>query len=147
MRKLIADYQHARTSSHDESPEDSAILRASVRQDRTGFYARVIKPKHQVIAETAGSLAALRQTARTGLALTAYRRKNGTYPERLEQLVPAWLTSVPLDPHDGQPLRMKRVRIYCGLPTVKRCGRRGRTARNFSSWRVAPIFRLNAGDK
>ena len=98
--KLIADYQYARTSSHDETPEDWAIFRASVRQDRTGFYGALdIKPKHQVIAETAGSLAALRQTARTGLALTAYRRKNGTYPERLEQLVPVWRKfSVPLDP-------------------------------------------------
>jgi len=39
------------------------------------------------------------------IALELYRREHGALPERLDQLVPRWLPTVPLDPFDGQPLR------------------------------------------
>ena len=40
--------------------------------------------------------------------MTAYRAKNGKYPEKLDQLIGAHLPAIPKDPFDGQPLRMKR---------------------------------------
>lgn len=52
---------------------------------------------------------ARREVARTALALTAYRQKHGRFPERLDQLVPEFLRAVPVDPFDGQPLRLRRA--------------------------------------
>lgn len=42
------------------------------------------------------------------IALERHRLKHGQYPERLEQLVPAFLTTAPRDLMDGQPLRYRR---------------------------------------
>jgi hypothetical protein len=42
------------------------------------------------------------------LAVERYRLKNGDWPEKLDDLVPALLPAVPLDPHDGKPLRYRK---------------------------------------
>ena len=44
----------------------------------------------------------------TALAVERYRLEYDRLPERLEELVPAYLAAVPLDPFDGQPLRYQR---------------------------------------
>jgi hypothetical protein len=38
------------------------------------------------------------------LALRLYREEHGRYPEKLEELVPAYLDSIPIDPFSDQPL-------------------------------------------
>lgn len=45
---------------------------------------------------------------RTVTAVECYRRKTGTLPQRLEDLVPAYLAEVPVDPCDGHALRYVR---------------------------------------
>jgi hypothetical protein len=45
----------------------------------------------------------------TALALRLYRKENGRYPENLQQLVPKYLPSVPIDPYDGKPLRYRKL--------------------------------------
>lgn len=42
------------------------------------------------------------------VALTRYRLAAGAYPERLDDLVPKYLSKVSLDPVDGQPMRYAR---------------------------------------
>jgi hypothetical protein len=44
----------------------------------------------------------------TAIALKRFQLKHGNYPERLSDLTPEFLVSVPLDPVDGQPLRYRR---------------------------------------
>ncbi len=44
----------------------------------------------------------------TLLALKAYKIRNGTLPDTLDQLVPEYLSMVPVDPFDGKPLRYSR---------------------------------------
>ena len=48
------------------------------------------------------------------LALKAYHAEHGDLPDTLEELVPKYLTAVPLDDFDGQPLRYLKAerRIY-----------------------------------
>jgi len=41
-------------------------------------------------------------------ALKSYQVAHGTYPERLNELVPDFLSAVPSDPFDGKPLRYRR---------------------------------------
>lgn len=43
----------------------------------------------------------------TAIALKRYQLKHRNYPENLDALVPEFLTSVPLDPVDGNPLRYR----------------------------------------
>jgi len=55
--------------------------------------------------------------ARVALALTAYRRQHGTYPESLDALVPSVLKAVPCDPFTGQaPVYRQKgdgLLVYC----------------------------------
>jgi hypothetical protein len=44
----------------------------------------------------------------TAIALKRFQLQRGNYPERLSELTPEFLASVPLDPVDGQPLRYRR---------------------------------------
>jgi hypothetical protein len=41
----------------------------------------------------------------TTIALKCYQQKHGRLPERLDELVPEFLTSVTVDDYDGEPLR------------------------------------------
>jgi len=54
------------------------------------------------------------------LAVERYRRDQHGWPARLDELVPAYLAQVPLDPFDGQPLRLTRfdngVALYSVSP-------------------------------
>ena len=43
----------------------------------------------------------------TALAVERYRLEHGRLPTQLEELVPTYLTAVPVDPVDGQPLRYR----------------------------------------
>jgi hypothetical protein len=145
LRKWIGDYQSSPRSPRDETPSDWADLKRSVATDPTGIYGAIyIKPKHQLLLAEGSMLAALRQTARTGLAVAAYHRKHGKAPERLEQLVPEFLSAVPTDPRDGQPLRLQRVSdgIVVYAPR-DRAAVEGGTLRDPEGRRPAPIFRLS----
>jgi hypothetical protein len=52
---------------------------------------------------------AFQRVTMTALALRLYRKENGRYPENLQQLVPKYLPSVPIDPYDGKPLRYRKL--------------------------------------
>lgn len=52
-----------------------------------------------------GRAEASRDATLVVLAVERYHREHGRRPERLEELVPAYLNEVPRDPFDGQPLR------------------------------------------
>lgn len=46
--------------------------------------------------------------ARTAIALSVYRHEHGHYPERLDDLVPTYLASLPVDPPRDRPLGYQR---------------------------------------
>jgi hypothetical protein len=52
---------------------------------------------------------AFQRVTMTALALRLYRKENGRYPENLQQLVPKYLPSVPIDPYDCKPLRYRKL--------------------------------------
>lgn len=45
--------------------------------------------------------------SKTALALMRYRRDNGSYPSTLSLLVPRYISEVPIDVFDGQPMRYR----------------------------------------
>jgi hypothetical protein len=60
------------------------------------------------MAQTAQKSQAFLRAAATALAVERFRRAKGQWPEKLTDLVPAYLTAVRMDPFDGQPLRFKK---------------------------------------
>ncbi len=51
-----------------------------------------------------------RSLLRLAVALEGYRSRHGSYPEKLDALVPQWLPAVPRDPVNGTPARYRRTR-------------------------------------
>jgi hypothetical protein len=49
------------------------------------------------------------RTAQTALAVERFRLAHGNLPEKLDEIVPQFLSAVPSDPFDGQPLRYHRL--------------------------------------
>jgi hypothetical protein len=81
MQTVLKHSQQART--------DDARLLENLVSDFTDAY----------LSELYSDL--LRQTLLTEYTLDGYRREHGHLPERLEQLVPAWLPTVPEDPRNA----------------------------------------------
>jgi hypothetical protein len=52
---------------------------------------------------------AVRGLCDMALAITLYKASIGQYPARSEDLVPAYIDQIPLDPFDNQPLKMKPI--------------------------------------
>jgi hypothetical protein len=55
-----------------------------------------------IVAETS------RRVVITAIALKRFQLQHGIFPEKLSELTPEFLSSVPLDPIDGKPLRYKK---------------------------------------
>ena len=49
------------------------------------------------------------RSAGTALAVERYRLANGRLPATLQDLVPTFIASVPVDPFDGQALRYQQL--------------------------------------
>ena len=60
-----------------------------------------------------------RDAVLVALALERYRRANGVYPGRLDELVPDFLAAVPLDRMDGKPMK---YRLIDGKPVLYSVG-------------------------
>ena len=54
------------------------------------------------------SAEALKRMTITAIALKRHQLKYGNYPKVLDSLMPEFVSAVPLDPVDGQPLRYRR---------------------------------------
>jgi len=62
-------------------------------------------------------------SATTALAVERFRLANGQLPENLNELVPQFLSAVPSDPFDGQPLRYHRLAKGYVIYSIGRDGR------------------------
>lgn len=79
-----------------------------------------VQPKARQMFEDARLMYPATQSAidlaRVACALERHRLRHGRYPERLTDLVPAFLDALPHDLHDGQPVRLQttadRVLLY-----------------------------------
>jgi hypothetical protein len=84
---------------------------------------------------------------RTLLALRAFEVANGRLPASLDELVPAHLESVPLDPFDGKPLRYsaeKKLIYSVGEDLVDSGGSTAEETERARSDRAEPTLRIEA---
>jgi hypothetical protein len=74
-----------------------------------GILTAVLMPALGCTIESAARAEARRGTAGVGLALYAYRARNGRFPDKLDDLAPDFIPAVPRDPFDGQAMKFKRT--------------------------------------
>jgi hypothetical protein len=67
----------------------------------------ISKPKYSCFTTFIRPIALHRQT-QLACALARYRLKTGSFPEKLDVMVPEFIATVPLDPIDGAPMRYQR---------------------------------------
>ncbi len=60
------------------------------------------------VRKIVATMEAIRRVVVTAIALKRFQQANGHWPEKLSELVPQFISSVPLDAIDGQPLRYRR---------------------------------------
>ncbi|MEI9866553.1 MAG: hypothetical protein WDN00_18765 [Limisphaerales bacterium] len=91
-------------SSYDE------IYEAAVKGQQAGYILGpgLLNGMRNAIPREAETCAQIRLTV-TALAIERFRLAHGQLPESLDELVPQFLSSLPLDPFDGQPLRYRRL--------------------------------------
>lgn len=78
-------------------------------QSEGGLFTLISYPAQTPYLARCMAFDARRGLADLALAATAYKEAQGKYPEKLEDLVPAYIDRVPTDPFDGKPLKMKAV--------------------------------------
>jgi hypothetical protein len=79
---------------------------ASPGHTRKGIFSSLLNPALVRQLTTVAHAEALDCCDQTALAMNRYRLDHGAFPSHLDDLVPAYLDSVPFDPFDGNPLRL-----------------------------------------
>jgi hypothetical protein len=80
------------------------------------------------------------------LALERYRRDHGVWPSSLDELTPAYLTSIPLGLFDGKPMIYKRLKDGVVVYTVgaDQVDRGGMLARESWGFKVLDIWDVSS---
>jgi hypothetical protein len=92
-------------------PQQRAAAFADLTEAYKGNLAnpvRALIPAYEKIDQAARRTDCQLQCLITALALERFRQHNHRWPDTLAQLVPDYLSAVPLDPEDGEPLRFQR---------------------------------------
>jgi hypothetical protein len=106
--RAIRRFQELAEIPYYQANKDLAAFEMAFRRYQGGILTRFVMPAVVKCVTVGASADAARELRRLAIAVTAYRGKNGKFPDRPDALVPEYLAQVPLDPFDGQPLRMKR---------------------------------------
>jgi hypothetical protein len=105
--RLMEGYKDAAGKPYYQARDDLSRLRLSWNDARQkGLFFAVFTPAYFRAIDASSEAQATAACAQTAVAMTRYRLDHGALPARVEDLVPAYLEAVPLDPFDGQPLRL-----------------------------------------
>jgi hypothetical protein len=75
-------------------------------QRHRGLLSSILIPALSGSFETCAKVEASDACTQVAVAMTRYRIDHGTLPAHLTDLLPGYLDAIPLDPFDGQPLRL-----------------------------------------
>jgi hypothetical protein len=114
----LASYRrHLRTMRENAAKPGPAMLEGFEKHERGiratrggGVLAGLLLPAAVRCSYLALDGDANRDLVRLAVACTAYKAKHGKYPEKVAGLAPEFVVEVPLDPYDGRPLRLRRVK-------------------------------------
>jgi hypothetical protein len=86
-------------------------------------FTAMLFPATRAAFQVEGRNVAFRDAILTALAAERHRLRTGTYPTMVSQLVPDFLSTVPADPFDGQPLRLFAIEDTLTIYSVGKDGK------------------------
>lgn len=124
-QRIQAPYPLAREES--TGTDINFIFRNDAKnREIPGLLTKIVVPHFPRLIRVAGQGDALYELLRLAKATWNYRQDKGKYPEKLDELVPAYIDHIPRDPFDGQPLRMKKetkgLVLYSVGPQLRNAG-------------------------
>ncbi len=100
----------AKLPLHKQLPAERNLDRELRKLKDSDPLAVLFIPALQKVSEAGRRKHAYLRCMMAALAAERYRRSQGTWPETLEKLRTKYLSAVPLDPFDGEPLRYSRLK-------------------------------------
>jgi hypothetical protein len=107
-RRAMRGFQELVERPYFRVRQDLDAFEMAFRRRQGGILTKLLMPAVVKCSRASANADALRELRELALAATAYRIKHGSFPQRLDDLVPDHLAHASLDPFDGQPMRMKR---------------------------------------
>ncbi len=98
-----------RLPEHERVEAAKAVQAKLLQIPRIHVMLHMLMPAYSRIVEISVWNTADLRVARVGLAIERYRLAAGKLPDKLDELIPAYLDGVPKDPFDGKELRYKRL--------------------------------------
>ena len=106
--RTLEQYQHLIHPPHQQPYQDWKDVQKTMADRPSGLFTLIyLRPRLKRNVREYSDIAAYRQLARLAIALVQYKSKHHKYPDRLDELVPEQLSSIPLDPRNGQPFRLE----------------------------------------
>ncbi len=106
-RGMMAEYVTVLAKPYYEAREGIERLDESARRGKRGMLQAMLPPVFGRATPEAALAQARYELDNMALAATAYRIEHGAYPKTAGDLVPDYLTLVPLDPFTGRPMKVK----------------------------------------
>jgi hypothetical protein len=100
--KLLENMQDAAVLPYYQAREQMQNI-----DQRTGMFSSTLRPVLLQFILSCARVEAMDACAQTAVAMTRFRLDHGTLPSNLKDLVPAYLDAVPIDPFNGQPIRLR----------------------------------------
>lgn len=99
--------EYARLPIHEQPAAFSTLVVPD--KDPRHTLTNLFLPAADKVANAHWRTTAEARCAVVGVACERFRQKNGRWPNDLAELTPAFITAIPLDPYDGQPLRLAKL--------------------------------------
>jgi hypothetical protein len=116
VRSVETNYSFL-TAQHQQEDKLQKLFTTTNDEETVWFSDPKEMDMHYMLSSSARGLTAVfgkvmrveaaKQITVTAIALKRYQLKHGNYPADLNSLVPGFISTVPLDPVDGQPLRYR----------------------------------------
>jgi len=121
--RFSAELRDAAAMQYPQAAAGWKKLEAESAASLQGLIVRQLIPRYAQASSYAAEADARRAAAGTAVAACRYRIARGQWPDKLDDLVPAYLIVSPIDPFDGKPLRWKsggeKIVIYSVGPDGK----------------------------
>lgn len=105
-RQFTAEMDQAARMPYWQARDRLQHIEQEMRDSPGGALTAMLLPAVGKVIEAASRADARRDVARIGLALYAYRSKNGRFPAKLDDLAPDFIAAVPPNPLDGKPMKL-----------------------------------------
>jgi hypothetical protein len=130
----LTKYVEAARRPIHEQPALLAAISDSPSDGNHGL-TRLLLPPLGTLAHAHWRTTAVMRCAAVGIACERFRQQHNRWPDSLNELVPAFLPAIPLDPFDGQPLRYAKSKDTIAVYSV---GKRAPTRPGFPAPDVTP---------